>query len=111
MGRPGRDQPAAVERMEVAFWDLLEEMPYKSLTIGALARRAGLNHNSVYYHFSSLDDLAREMIERNLIPGLPGRILAGFDDHPQELLNNPDPDIQRRVARACLLVGPHGTTW
>ncbi|MCR5760672.1 MAG: TetR/AcrR family transcriptional regulator [Sphaerochaetaceae bacterium] len=59
MSRPKKtDDGKAREAMEQAFWNLLEKMPYKNITIKTLAAEAGVNHNTFYYHFKNMEDLA-----------------------------------------------------
>lgn len=65
MPRPKANQegPSARERIEQAFWDLLEEKPYRDLTVRELAERAQVNHNTFYYHFGNIDELALSVVE------------------------------------------------
>lgn len=104
MARPRMGEgPSAVDRLEAAFWDMLGEMPYDQMTVGALARRAHVNHNTVYYHFGNLEELAEGVFERNLMPGLAARLMAlmaSGDGHlpPQE----PDETLALHFERACL---------
>ena len=64
MPRPRADQegPTARERIEQAFWDLLEREPYGEITVRELASEAGVNHNTFYYHFDSIEDLASSAV-------------------------------------------------
>lgn len=68
MARPRKDAQgaSAQQRIELAFWELLEEMPYRSITVRALSERARVNHNTFYYHFDSIDDLALSLIDQNI---------------------------------------------
>jgi len=100
-----------VERLEVAFWEMLAEVPYKELTMTALSRRAKVNHNTFYYYFDSLDDMAGEMIERNLVPELPAQIFASAQATAEATRLLGDSYLQVRFRRICLLVGPHSATW
>lgn len=70
MGRPRKDQEGASarERLERAFWELLEEMPYGRISVRAISEQARVNHNTFYYHFDGIDDLAMQVIDEN-IPG------------------------------------------
>lgn len=69
MARPRKDEagPSAYERMTAAFWSLLEEKPYSAVTVKRITQRAGVNHNTFYYHFENIDDMAVKMFE-NVIP-------------------------------------------
>ena len=113
MARPRRDsgETPAIDRLETAFWEMLAETPYKDLTITSLSRRAKVNHNTFYYYFGSLDDMATEMIERNLVAELPAQILANSQVTTEATQFIADPDLQLRFQRVCLLVGPHSATW
>ena len=60
MARPKRDsniKPARTRIIE-AFWKLLANNPYHDITIQSLSIEAGVNHNTFYYHFQDIDDLA-----------------------------------------------------
>ena len=52
MARPKRDpdKKTAFERIEDAFWDILSEKPFDKITISELSKRAGVNHNLLYYY-------------------------------------------------------------
>lgn len=68
MARPRKDQsgPSAVERMREAFWELLEERSYQSITVRSITQRAGVNPNTFYYHFENIDDMAVRFFEDNI---------------------------------------------
>ncbi len=78
MGRPRKDQegPSAYESLEQAFWDLLEEKSFRSITVRDLTAKAKVNRNTFYYHFESIEDLAFATIRRNVPRELFGRLLA-----------------------------------
>lgn len=80
MARPRKDQqqPSAEERLSNAFWDMLESMPYSKITVIALAERAGVNHNTFYRHFRCIDDLAKVLFDKNMLPELPKKVLPLF---------------------------------
>ena len=56
MARPrvivGED--TAYQKIEKAFWAELADKEYEKITISSLSKRAGVNHNTFYYHFSSI---------------------------------------------------------
>ena len=56
----------ARERLADAFWNLLEGEPYTQMSAREVCRKAGLNKNTFYYHFSDLDELADEAVARAL---------------------------------------------
>ena len=114
MARPRNDAEgkAAKERMEDAFWAMLAEMPYQEMTMSRLAKRAGVNHNTFYYHFASLDDMAIELLERNLDEYLPIQIMAGFMQSDFDIAQIfAKPGMGLRFERVCLVAGPHGASW
>lgn len=86
MARPKANQaaPSAQERLETAFWSMLAETPFTEITVSALSARAGVNHNTFYYYFGSIEDMARKLFERNMMPELPQTLLpllaAGMTD-------------------------------
>lgn len=68
MARPRKDEagPSAKDRLEEAFWLLLEEVPYKDITVRALTERARVNHNTFYYHFENIDEMALNLTSKNV---------------------------------------------
>lgn len=68
MARPRKDAPGptALERMREAFWELLEEKPYSAITVKLITQRAGVNHNTFYYHFQNIDEMAVQLFEDNI---------------------------------------------
>ena len=68
MARPRADAggPDARERITEAFWGMLAEMPYADIKVTALARRARVSPNTLYYHFDGIIDIARHAIAQCL---------------------------------------------
>lgn len=68
MARPKRtpDEKPAYDRIVIAFWQLLAEMPFDKITVSALSKRAGVNHNMIYYYFENIHDMAQKLFEENL---------------------------------------------
>ncbi|MBP3222946.1 MAG: TetR/AcrR family transcriptional regulator [Actinomycetaceae bacterium] len=66
MARPPKDMKNnARTRIENAFWELLKQTEdYNKLTINALAKQARVNHNTFYYHFSNIEELAQILCDR-----------------------------------------------
>ena len=64
MARPRKDQvqPDARTRIINAFWDMLAEGPFDSITVKGLASRAQVNHNTIYRHFDSLGHVAKSAV-------------------------------------------------
>jgi len=113
MARPKRGEGVpAQERLEGAFWQILAEQPYQEMTIAALSRRAQVNHNTFYYYFDSLDDMAIKMLHKNLVPELPGIVIKAFTANTmsfEQLIGSGD--IWQRMQRLCLMAGGHSTSW
>jgi AcrR family transcriptional regulator len=113
MARPkqGEGIPAR-QRLEEAFWQLLAEQPYQDLTISALSRRAKVNHNTFYYYFTSLDDMAAELLDANMLYDLPARVFGAFAaGNLDGAALTADPTVMTRFRRIALMVGPHGASW
>jgi AcrR family transcriptional regulator len=105
MARPRADAqgPSARERIVRAFWDTLAERPFPEMTVAGLCSRADVNHNTFYYHFGCVEDLARCAFEENMLPELPRTLLpalaggAGGPDLPAG-----DADVLEHFGRARL---------
>jgi len=89
MSRPRKDDPqsAATARIEAAFWQLLEEVGYPEITVRRVTQLAGVNRNSFYYHYDSMEGLAREAFMGNAADArsLISRLIAGFRDDSTRL--------------------------
>lgn len=73
MARPKANSsiPSARDRIEDAFWEMLASTPFSQITVSAISAKAGVNHNTFYYHFSSIEDLAEKVFKENMLPELP----------------------------------------
>ena len=79
MARPKQgDGPTADERIERAFFEVLDQTPFDKLTVSAIVKAAGVNRNSFYYHYADLDDLAQSAVSNVLVPEVPRLIANGF---------------------------------
>lgn len=117
MPRPRRDseQPPAKQRMEDAFWTLLEERDYRKITVTDIVRTAQVNRNSFYYHFSGLAELAdsavmHEVERTPLTPVLltdPTDADKAWRHHIVTMLHTPEQ--RQRLDRLTLLTGPHSS--
>lgn len=112
MARPKKEPGtlSAKERIEEAFWELLVEMPYDQITIGALSRRASINHNTFYYYFKSMDAMAADIVERTVFPEVPSLVMTGLASGTLDtdaLLEHEE--YRRYFQRICLLAGAHST--
>lgn len=114
MARPRNDAggASAKERMQEAFWGLLEEKPFDQMTLAELSRKAHVNHNTFYYHYENLNDAAVKMLRENLIDDFPHMMVASLEDLPRGVSTLiDDPGIRLRFKRMCLLAGPHSSAW
>lgn len=113
MARPkaGEGTPAR-ERIESAFWELLAEMSYPEITIALLAKRAGVNHNTFYYYYKNIDELAAQLVEQSIVPDLSLHIatvfMTGTFDVRATMANT---EARERFGRICLLAGPNSASW
>lgn len=108
MARPRSDQegPSAKERIEQAFWQLLEQKPYRQITVKELTQTAQVNHNTFYYHYDNVDDLASQVVplvfSQPTINALTESILHGGID---TTLLRDDEHIRLRYRHIRLLLG------
>ncbi|QOS67664.1 TetR family transcriptional regulator [Eggerthella guodeyinii] len=111
MARPRKDSPgpSAEERLQAAFWELIEEQPLERMTVGDLTARAGCNRGTFYYYYDDMYEMLDAMIDRNLPKQLPSFLLQHFTgeapsaDHDRELavaLRT----FQPMIDRLCLLL-------
>lgn len=61
----------AREKLQAAFWNQLEQRGYSKVTVASLVGEAGLNRNTFYYYYDSVDDMARKAFEETLVPVFP----------------------------------------
>ena len=80
MARPKKSDgnAHAKEMLTMACWELLEQMPYRKITVRALSARAGLNHNSFYYHFCNMEQLAEYALEVTIPREIGGQVIPRF---------------------------------
>lgn len=78
MARPSYNSgdARAKDRLIESFWLLLEDMPCEKMTIREICRRAELNKNSFYYHYTSLDELEDEALNSIMLYELAATIIA-----------------------------------
>lgn len=64
MARPRKDQggPSARERIEQAYWETLAEKPLSEMSVREIAERARVNHNTFYYHYANVEDVAEKAL-------------------------------------------------
>lgn len=81
MARPRKDstEPSARERLLSAFWELLSEMPYESITVAALVKRAKVSPNTLYSHFDGYRGVVRTALHEVLDPRLLPMLVSGIE--------------------------------
>lgn len=92
MARPKANQPgpSAKERLEQAFWDSLHELSYDSLTVSGISKRARVNHNTFYYYYENIDDMAEQAFKNDLQDDALFLMLLIFNQADKALLENLD---------------------
>lgn len=80
MGRPRADAPGpkAQERIVDAFWTLLSEADYSSMSMAGLVKRADVNHNTFYRYHKSLDSLAVALAADSAAHGMAFYVVPAF---------------------------------
>ena len=65
MARPvySDEHSTAKSRLKASFWELLSEMSYSRITVKKLASRANVNPNTFYYHYDTMDSLAKDAFD------------------------------------------------
>lgn len=68
MARPKmtNEDEQARQKMVDVFWDLLEKEPYSKITVRQIAGLAGVNHNTFYYHFKNIEDMAMQLVNETV---------------------------------------------
>ena len=93
MARPKSEEPAAsaVYKIEKAFWELLEKRDFSEITMQVLAREAGINRNSLYYHYGNMQEVAEaafgNVLSDEASMAFMDMLLAG----PAEIVQNWEP--------------------
>ena len=117
MPRPKAAEQPAPQKMQEAFWKLLERKPYTKITVSDITRKSGLNRTAFYYHYTNIAELAEDAIaaiyqDQGIITFITRLIrqpddidlrdeYTRFVDGPQYLVS---------VRRIALITGPHGST-
>lgn len=106
-----QNDETAREKLVRAFWDGIEDMPFHKLTVSEVIRRAGLNRNSFYYHFTCIDDMAKKVVEETLMRDLPGILVSALNNGISIVVDSllSDKDIRERFDRICLLAGKNSS--
>lgn len=69
MARPRKEDTGvdARQRIQDAFWLLLEEYQLREITIGTITAQANCNRGTFYYHYRDLDNLIQRIIENEIL--------------------------------------------
>lgn len=108
MARPKKDQEiCAEERILAAFWELLEDMPLRAITVRTIVEKAGVNRGTFYYHFADLDALTHRAIERELFEkhSIMHEILLLVSGAIDQI---PPDDISQHIDKTALLIRQGG---
>ena len=111
MPRPRKDSgPSATERMEGAFFTLLETTQFKNITVNALVATAGVNRNSFYYHYADLEDLAAAAAQGLTETSIPRLLATGLGPDSDEV-NRAIEGLtrDRRILKILTVTGPNST--
>ena len=127
MSRPRHDSELtpAKERMENAFWALLEDREYRKITVTDIVREAQVNRNSFYYHYGSLNELTDtailQEVENTSIAqlvdettddhGIPSMDDNAVREHWHKRISAAlnSPEHRTRLNHLALLAGPHSS--
>lgn len=80
MGRPryAEGDATARDRLAEAFWSQLEATPFEQMTARGVAAAAGVNHNTFYRHFESLEDMAARLFDEVTLAEVPPLLVSAF---------------------------------
>ena len=81
MARPRGDSGTLSprDRLAAAFWRQLSTMPFSEMTARGIASEAGVNHNTFYRHFDSIEDMAEKLFDDSVFDALPKALLDAGD--------------------------------
>ncbi len=68
----------AKERIEEAFWRLLAVNDYDKISVRMLAAEARVNHNTIYYYYANIDEIAKSAFAKILIRDLSPFLSVNF---------------------------------
>jgi hypothetical protein len=84
---------------------MLSEGSFSKITISSLAKKAKVNHNTIYYYFENIDDMVIKLFHKNIPLEIPNAILSFAttgDNRLTNLLSNQD--LMIRWMRARLFI-------
>ena len=90
MSRPKTNEPeaSAVYKTETAFWALIEQKDFSDITMQMLAKEAGINRNSLYYHYANLYEVASQAFSKVLSDEASMIFIDTLLSAPQNLSSN-----------------------
>lgn len=111
MGRPRKEEGTkAIDLLERAFFRQLATSPFEKLTISGIAKVAGVNRNSFYYHYTDMNDLAVSAVSNLLLPDIPRLVAAGLGPGSKELNSLLTGAVRHGNYRKLLtIIGPNST--
>ncbi len=105
MARPKKnsDNKQALERIEEAFWFLLETKPYSKITLNALSEQSNVNRNTIYYYFENIDDMAHKFFIKNMPVEIAKILLSSIINDTLDIQNLPvSDDLLQKFTKARL---------
>ncbi len=89
MARPVKTDPTASAeyKIETAFWALMERMDFSDITMQKLAEEAGINRNSLYYHYSNLQEVAEAMFAKVFTREVTAQFIEALLSNPTALIS------------------------
>ncbi|PJM75865.1 TetR/AcrR family transcriptional regulator [Bifidobacterium simiarum] len=116
MPRPKLNDRSAPEKMQQAFWTLLETKQYDRITVNDIARTSGINRGSFYYHYGNIAELAEDAIAAiyespEVLDFITWIIHRSEDDIASLRLTRllDMPQFRSSIQRIALVLGPHGS--
>ena len=90
MSRPKMNEreASAVYKIETAFWALIEQKDFSDITMQLLAKEAGINRNSLYYHYANLYEVASQAFNEVMSDEASMVVIDTLISAPQNLINN-----------------------
>ena len=116
MGRPKSSERTAPQKMQTAFWKLLEAKSYTQISVSDITRLSGLNRSAFYYHYTSIPELADDAIaalyKESDVASFIVHLIREPDDAEAitdygKRMN--DPTYRDCIHKITLIAGPHGS--
>lgn len=111
MGRPRRGIGLSADvRLENAFLEQLQVTPFQRITVSGIAKAAGLNRNSFYYHYADLEDLAQSAVSSLLVTDIPRLLAEGLGIRTAQVDHALFEAVQdARLPKLLAVCGPNST--